>query len=132
MHYKVKAKCGHVGRNNYIVQDFFIVANSRREAAAIVRWMPRVKHHKKDAIFFVEEITFSEYREGRAIQEKNPYFKTTNSSEQKEINCLIYEDIYRENDTEIKQTRNPLFRLRKFKIKSKEAKIMAACAALIL
>jgi len=132
MHYKVKAKCGHVGRNNYIVQDFFIVANSRREAAAIVRWMPRVKHHKKDAIFSVEEISFSEYQVGRYLEKHNPYFCATNSSEQKAINFLICENIYRENDNEIKQTRNPIFRLRKFRIRIREAKTMAANAALIL
>ena len=37
MYYKVLAKCGHVGRNNYIEKDFFIKANSGKEAAYRVR-----------------------------------------------------------------------------------------------
>ena len=49
MFYRVKAKCGHVGRNNYIVKNFYVVASSGKEAAHKVRYFPRVKHDRKDA-----------------------------------------------------------------------------------
>ena len=54
MFYKVTAKCGHVGRNNYIEKDFFVKADSGRDAALIVRCKPRVKHDRKDAILSVK------------------------------------------------------------------------------
>ena len=59
--FKVTAKCGHVGRNHYVVKNFPVQASNGREAAKIARDLPRVKHHHKDAIINVEEITFSEY-----------------------------------------------------------------------
>lgn len=54
-YYKVRAKCGHVGRNNYIIKPFFVKANDGKEAAKIVRNTPRVKHDHKYAIIDVKE-----------------------------------------------------------------------------
>ena len=48
--FEVEAKCGHVGRKYFTLKVFPVKANSRKEAAAIVRNIPRVKHHHKDAI----------------------------------------------------------------------------------
>ena len=55
-YYIVEAKCGHVGQNYYVPVKFAVRANSKSEAANITRWIPRVKHHLKDAIINVEEV----------------------------------------------------------------------------
>ena len=61
MFFEVQAKCGHVGRNNYIVKNFYIRTDSAKRAAKIIRLAPRVKHHQKDAIVKVREIEREEY-----------------------------------------------------------------------
>ena len=73
MYYKVLAKCGHVGRNNYIIKCFYVKANDGEEAAKIVRQKPRVKHHHKDAIRDVIAIELEEYLTGLKIMEADMY-----------------------------------------------------------
>lgn len=98
MYYKVLAKCGHVGRNNYIIKCFYLKANDDEEAAKIVRQKPRVKHHHKDAIRDVIAIELEEYLTGLKIMEADMYFKVQNSSDQRLYNCVKQEDIYPEED----------------------------------
>ena len=98
MYYKVLAKCGHVGRNNYIIKCFYVKANDGEEAAKIVRQKPRVKHHHKDAIRDVIAIELEEYLTGLKIMEADMYFKVQNSSDQRLYNCVKQEDIYPEED----------------------------------
>ena len=43
-YYNVTAKCGHVGRENYIPISFAVKAQSAKEASKRVRNFPRVKH----------------------------------------------------------------------------------------
>lgn len=88
--YRVVAKCGHVGRNHYYRGVFYIKALNGRDAAQIVRWKPRVKHHHKDAILGVCEVSWSEYKEGLSLSEKNPFFHCSNRYEQ----YCHYEEIY--------------------------------------
>lgn len=86
--FKVTTKCGHVGRNNFIYIEFPIVAESKKEASEIARWMPRAKHHDKHCILACVEINKEEYE---ALWEKNlndPYLKCNNIQEQKLINNL--------------------------------------------
>lgn len=59
--YEVLAKCGHVGRNNYIDIKFPVRAKSKKEAAERAREFPRVKHNQKDAIRYVKEISVEEF-----------------------------------------------------------------------
>lgn len=92
-YYKVKAKCGHVRRGKYILMDFYVKAESGKDAAAIVRQKPRVKHDWKDAIEFVDEICEEEYVNGKAQMQKNLYFSVTNSSEQRRQNVIDYESV---------------------------------------
>jgi hypothetical protein len=94
----VLAKCGHVGRNNYIIKCFYVKANDGEEAAKIVRQKPRVKHHHKDAIRDVIAIELEEYLTGLKIMEADMYFKVQNSSDQRLYNCVKQEDIYPEED----------------------------------
>ena len=76
--YKVIAKCGHVGQNYYIDKVFAVMAETGKEAAAIVRNMPRVKHHHKDAIRSVEEISFDVFYALKANFRNDPYFHCHN------------------------------------------------------
>lgn len=92
-YYKVVAKCGHVGRGHYIIKEFFVKAESGKEAARRVRFLPRVKHDWKDAITSVELITRDEYIQGRELQNNDLYFKVTNSSEQKARGAIDYEQV---------------------------------------
>jgi hypothetical protein len=57
-HFIVTAKCGHVRRANFIAIDFPVVASNGKEAAAIARQLPRVKHDHKDAILGVREVSY--------------------------------------------------------------------------
>lgn len=81
--YEVKAKCGHVGRNNYIIKSFAVTAESAKDAASIVRNMPRVKHHHKDAIRQVIKITASRFHEINKLNSEDPYFLCSCIQEQK-------------------------------------------------
>lgn len=96
MYYKVLAKCGHVGRNNYMLKWLYIKAESGKEAAEFARKTPRVKHDHKDAIRKVVEIDFDEYQKGRKIMKSDMFFQVHNSSDQRLCNCIQQEDVYPE------------------------------------
>lgn len=84
--YEVLCKCGHVGRQHYIPIAFPIIAISKKEAAEIARKLPRVKHHHKDVILEVNEITYEEYE---ILLEKNrndEYLQCHNIQEQNQLN----------------------------------------------
>ena len=85
-YYQITAKCGHVGRNFYIPIDFFVKASSATEAAAIARKAPRVKHHHKDAILSVQQITHEEFLQGNRSYNADPY--TTCHSRQQQSQYL--------------------------------------------
>ena len=105
--YEVCAKCGHVGRNNYVEKIFAIKAMSGKEAAALARAIPRVKHNHNDAIRSVEiidDIRFSEIIEQNA---NDPYFTCTNIQEQRAYCDLeifpeedYIEDVFSKTDCE--------------------------------
>jgi len=96
MYFKVLAKCGHVGRNNYILKWFYQKANSGEEAAYIIRNTPRVKHHQKDAIKKVQKISFEEYINGLKVMASDKYFHVDNQKDQKKYNCVKPEEIIQE------------------------------------
>lgn len=84
-YFEVTAKCGHVGRNNFIPIKFAVVADSGKDAANKVRLFPRVKHHHKDAILSVNEI--DKHTFGRIIKEnrQDPYLHCRSKQEQELI-----------------------------------------------
>lgn len=84
-HYAVTAQFGHVGRGKYIAKTISIYAENGREAAEMVRWMPRVKHHRKDAIIDVRKISEEEYLELKEINKNDPYFKVGSKQEQEKL-----------------------------------------------
>lgn len=96
-YWKVEAKCGHVRKSRYIIKTFYAYAENGKEAAKIVRWKARVKHHDKEAIISVIEITYDEYQKGITEQRSDPYFQSHSRQEQNEkcigIDCEIrYEE----------------------------------------
>lgn len=95
-YYCVKAKCGHVGRNNYIEKNFYVRTENGKDAALIVRNKPRVKHHQKDAIINVIEISLEEYVLGKKINEKDDYFHIHDSSTQRKIHAVNENEIIKE------------------------------------
>ena len=106
-YYCVKAKCGHVGRNNYIEKNFYVKAENGKEAAFIVRNKPRVKHHQKDAIIDVIEISLEKYVLGKKIMENDDYFHVHDSSTQRKIHAVNEEEIINEPEIiKYKKNRN--------------------------
>ena len=95
-YFKVQAKCGHVGRNHYVLKWFYVKALTGQEAAKVVRETPRVKHNQKKAIKDVIEIHFEEYLAGLKINSEDMYFKCTNKQEQEFYKCVKPEEIYPE------------------------------------
>lgn len=81
--FKVTTKCGHVGIHNYILIAFPVKAECGKDAAAIARYLPRVKHNRKDAIVSVEEISQQEFDELENELSKDPYLHCSNVQEQK-------------------------------------------------
>lgn len=95
-YYEVKAKCGHVGRKYYALKSFAIKANNGEEAAEIARYIPRVKHHHKDAIREVNEIDESRFFEIIDNNHKDPYFFCHNIQDQRsyEDNDIYMEESF--------------------------------------
>lgn len=81
--YEVNAKCGHVGMNKYTVKTFAVVAESGKQAAAIVRQKPRVKHTQKNAILSVSSISTNRYNEIINAYYCDPYFRCYNIQDQR-------------------------------------------------
>lgn len=73
--FQVTAKCGHVGRRNYVPINFPVYARSASEAAQYAKGLPRVKKHLKDAIIAVIEISEEEYHILLDANRRKPYLK---------------------------------------------------------
>jgi hypothetical protein len=83
--YIVRAKCGHVGRPNYIPIDFPIRAKDAKQAAKITRKIGRVKHNHKDAILSVARASKNEYVNQYDINKKDPYLNVKSKHEQMKV-----------------------------------------------
>ena len=123
-YYTVIAKCGHVGRKNYIPIKFAVVAESGKEAAKKVRQFPRVKHDHKDAILDVRCITLEEFLEIKEINENDPYLKCHSRQEQKLIDNLeerLEDDLHNQKVRYDKQARldRVAYKIKKTKILEK-------------
>lgn len=126
-YYKVVAKCGHVGRGHYILKDFFIKAEDGKEAAYIVRFRPRVKHHWKDAIVAVTLISKEEFIRGREIQKKDLYFNVTNSTEQRLSGAVDCEQVIEYEEPERKRRdKDSIFYNKILRIQQKDLKTRLA------
>ena len=126
-YFMVIAKCGHVGRKNYIPVKFVVVAESGKEAAKKVRQFPRVKHDHKDAILDVRCITLEEFLEIKEINNNDPYLKCHSRQEQNLIDNLaerMVADLHNVKQVFDKQARKDrvAYKLRKFKILEESSK----------
>ena len=124
-HYAVTAQFGHVGRGRYIPKTIPVYAENGREAAERVRWMPRVKHHRKDAIIDVRKISEEEYLELKEINKSDPYFTAGSRQEQEKLCFNIDESVisYEEPHKVSKKDREDTvkYKMRKNKIINTEA-----------
>ena len=110
--YTVLAKCGHVGKNRYVLKWLFLRAEDGEEAAKLARAFPRVKHHHKDAIRYVERITVEEYYLGIKEMNNDPYFKVHSIQEQNRL-CDMEDEIFWETRNNLKyKKKNTWQRLR--------------------
>ncbi len=121
-YFKVQAKCGHVGRNHYILKWFYVKALTGEEAAKVVREKPRVKHDHKDAIRNVVEITFDDYLIGLKANSEDMYFKCSNKQEQELYKCVKLEEIYPEKKEKPNYKKKRNGQIRKYKFLEKEMK----------
>ena len=87
-YFAVETKCGHVGKEKCIFIWFAVKAESKKAAAAKAREYKRVKHHHKDAIRQVIEISFEEYTQLRSFNEYDPYLQCKNVQQQRMIDDL--------------------------------------------
>lgn len=97
-YYEIKAKCGHVGKNNYYVGTLYLYGENGREAAVYARRHPRVKHDQKDAILCVKEISHEAYLKGKSDTRKSVYWTSTCIQQQRMFcpeleNHILHEDI---------------------------------------
>ena len=88
MEFIVTCKCGHVSRGYYMPVDFPVHAKNAREAAAIARYIPRVKHDHKDAILNVRKVDHEDYLQQEELNHNNPYLLCKNRKEQNKIDGL--------------------------------------------
>ena len=102
-YFRVTAKLGHVGKNNYYKGVLFIYAESKKDAAKYARQCPRVKHDRKDAILSVEEIDENTYRNGRQNNSELCYFTCYNIQEQRIHICEIEDSVFHEDWVENEQ-----------------------------
>ncbi len=91
--YIVEAKCGHVGRGNCIIIAFAIEAVSAKAAAKAVRWFPRVKHDRKDAIVSVTECDRKTYMAQLKANNEDPFLHCKSSRDQKRLCPNIWESV---------------------------------------
>lgn len=96
-YFKVTAKCGHVGKNNFYKGTLFLKAENGKDAARIARNCPRVKHDQKDAILSVEEIDGIFFRMGRELNNSIHYYTCESVQEQRMYLSEIENDIYVED-----------------------------------
>ncbi len=125
-YYEVIVKCGHVGRNNYILNLFPVKAKSKKEAANRARYFPRVKHDQKDAIRSVREISYEEFLL-LVEQYQNDSYNFAHSRQEQAIECGVelYSRVKKEEVTnKITRKRDDSIKRKKtlYKLLAKETK----------
>ncbi len=131
--FKVEAKCGHVGKGKCIYIWFPVKAESAAEAAAKAREYKRVKHHHKDAIREVCEISYIEYLELQLSNSQDGYLQCKNIQQQrllKDFEQRIEADLFllsKQNRSTHK--RDVIFILKKSKIQARDTSLQIKEAA---
>lgn len=121
----VTARCGHVGQTRYIPITYPVLAKDEKEAAALVRGFPRVKHHQKLAILKVEAVAWADFQHQKDINRMDPYLRCHNRQQQagfeEEIMArTLYDDPIDEIDEARVDTRMLFIGKRKVRISPKK------------
>ena len=124
-YYLVDAQFSHVSQNGFIIKTVPTAALDRKGAAFNVRRMPRVKHHEKNAILDVREVTKEEYDYYvENVFKNDPYFKVTNRQEQNRLCPDVYENIYYYRDLvpdkKTNKRDNVGYKIKKYRLLEKE------------
>ena len=112
-YFKVIAKCGHVGKGNYVPVAFAVKAESKSEASQKVMGYHRVKKHLSDAIISCEEIDKKSYKELVRVNSENPYLQCKCNRQQFEIEdfaSLICRNEYKETKRKIEPAKSMKYR----------------------
>ncbi len=130
-YFSVETKCGHVGRLNCVWIKFAICADTAKEAAAIARQIARVKHHHKNTIKEVVEITVDEFLKLKAINDADAYLHAKNHREQLQIEGFeerVELDEYNiaRNAKKTSKKESLEFRVKRAKAKEKSQKLALA------
>lgn len=81
----VCAECGHVGKSRMILINYPVYAKDGKEAAALVRWFPRVKHHHKYAIKSVKQVSQEEFEKAAKELKYDAYLHVDNIQDQRRL-----------------------------------------------
>ena len=84
-YYQVTAKCGHVGKRNYVPINFAVRASSASEASQKAKLFPRVKKQLWDSIMACVEISKKEYKDLLKTNRKDPYLNCHSKRDQLDI-----------------------------------------------
>ena len=120
-YYAVTVKLGHVGQHKFIIKTVPIKAESGKVAAYKARWMGRVKHHAKDAIFDVKEINEEQFKLLLAEKKADPYFHCKNIQQQR-MECVEIEEETMHIDDDIDYENREKVRKNKVIFKNKKNK----------
>lgn len=108
-YFKVTAKCGHVGKGNYVPVAFAVKAESRSVASQKVMTYHRVKKQLNDAIIFCEEIDRDYYKELMQANKEFKYLHCKCKRQQREIegfDLLICKSEYREERCKVEPSKS--------------------------
>ena len=112
-YFKVIAKCGHVGKGNYVPVAFAVKAESRSAASQKVMCYHRVKKQLKDATISCEEIDKHSYMELMRVNANDPYLHCKCKRQQREIEdfiSLICNNEYREKRRKVEPAKSMKYR----------------------
>jgi len=112
-YFKVIAKCGHVGKGNYVPVAFAVKAESRSAASQKVMGYHRVKKQLNDAIISCEEINKKSYKELMCVNAENPYLQCKCNKQQNAIEgfaSLIRRNEYREERRKVEPAKSMKYR----------------------
>ena len=124
-YFAVETKCGHVGKDKCIYIWFAVKAENAKEAAAKAREFKRVKHHHKDVIRKVKEISFFAYKQLLSKNDNDPYLKCKNIQQQRQL--IDFEERIETDEymlskrNKVGSNRDTAFLLKKNTIRKKDA-----------
>ena len=112
-YFKVIAKCGHVGKGNYVPVAFAVKAESRSAASQKVMTYRRVKKQLNDAIISCEAIDKKSYKELMQANNEFKYLQCKCNKQQSAIedfDSLICKNEYKKKRHKIEPAKSMKYR----------------------